>query len=356
MARDVGPSRKIAVVLTNLGGPDRLESVRPFLFNLFSDPAIISLPAPLRLILATLISTLREKSAQANYARMGGASPLLAETKAQAGALQAVLADRWPSSTVKTFIAMRYWKPFSAETARAVEAFEPDEVVILPLYPQFSTTTTASSLKAWTRAYAGGGVVRAVCCYPTQEGLVAAHAQRIMQAWDSAGRPTGVRLLFSAHGLPQKVIDGGDPYQAQIEATAAAVAAQLEGDWDWRVCYQSRVGPMKWLGPSTPEAIQAAADDGLGAIITPIAFVSEHIETLVELDHDYAVLAQNVGCEPYVRVPALGLHEAFIQGLADTVAGALGGPTGVHPASAYRCATCLPKCPRANVAVGETTQ
>jgi ferrochelatase len=259
MARDVGDTRRIAVVLTNLGGPDQLSAVRPFLFNLFSDPAIIPLPAPLRFLVATLISRLRERSAQANYARMGGASPLLAETRAQAGALQAALADRWPGSTVGVFIAMRYWAPMSPETAEAVKAFAPDEIVILPLYPQFSTTTTASSLKAWNLAYRGPGVTRAVCCYPTHAAFIRAHAERIEQAWNDAGRPAGLRLLFSAHGLPQKVIDGGDPYQAQIEATAAAVVDKLGGDWDWRVCYQSRVGPMKWLGPTTPEAIEAAA-------------------------------------------------------------------------------------------------
>jgi ferrochelatase len=355
MARDIGPSRKIAVVLTNLGGPDGLPAVRPFLFNLFSDPAIIGLPAIFRYPLAALISTLREKSAQANYARMGGASPLLVETRAQAGALQAALADRWPNSTVKTFIAMRYWRPFSAEAARAVEAFEPDEIVILPLYPQFSTTTTASSLKAWTRAYRGEVAAKAVCCYPLSPGFIEAHAQRIEQAWIEAGRPEGLRLLFSAHGLPQKVIDGGDPYQAQIEATAAAVVARLSGEWDWRICYQSRVGPMKWLGPSTPEAIKTAAEEGLGVLITPIAFVSEHIETLVELDHEYAELAKALGCPAYIRAPALGVQEAFIGGLADIVGEALAGPIGVHPASTYRCATCTPKCARAGVHAEETT-
>ena len=346
MARDVGPARRVAVVLFNLGGPDRLQAVRPFLFNLFADPAIIGAPALIRYPLALMISALREKSAQANYAKMGGASPLLAETEAQAGALQALLAMQAPSCTVKIFIAMRYWRPFSDETARAVAEFEPDEVVLLPLYPQYSTTTTASSLKAWRRAYHGPGQVRAICCYPTQKGLVEAHADRILTAWDTAGRPEKVRLLFSAHGLPQKVIEAGDPYQSQIEATAAAVAAQLGGDWDWRVCYQSRVGPLKWLGPSTPEAIVEAAEDGLGVIITPIAFVSEHIETLVELDHDYAELAAGLGDQPYIRVPALGLHEAFIACLADLVVGALNQPVGIGPGAAHECDACFGQCPR----------
>jgi ferrochelatase len=346
MARDVGPARRVAVVLFNLGGPDRLAAVRPFLFNLFADPAIIAAPAVLRYPLALMISLLRQASARANYARMGGASPLLPETEAQAGALQAMLSTQAPSCTVKTFIAMRYWRPFTQEAARAVAEFEPDEVVLLPLYPQYSTTTTASSLKAWTTAYRGPGRVRAICCYPTQKGFIEAHAQRIEAAFEAAGRPKPVRLLFSAHGLPEKVIQAGDPYQSQIEATAAAVVQRLGGAWDWQVCYQSRVGPLKWLGPSTPEAIGQAAKDGLGVIVTPIAFVSEHIETRVELDHDYAELAGEVGCRPYVRVPALGSHEAFIAGLTDLVVGALNHPVGVGPGAAHHCDACFGQCPR----------
>ncbi len=345
MARDVGPSRRVAVVLFNLGGPDQPKAVRPFLFNLFADPAIISAPALVRYPLAALISRLRERSACANYALMGGASPLLAETQVQAGALQAVLAARSPSCTVRTFIAMRYWRPFSEDAARAVAEFEPDEIVLLPLYPQYSTTTTASSLKAWAKAYKGPGRSRAICCYPTQEGLIEAHAQRIRSAWSKAGEPKHVRLLFSAHGLPEKVIEAGDPYQSQVEATAAAVIQRLGGDWDWKVCYQSRVGPLTWLGPSTPEAVAEAVGEGLGVVITPIAFVSEHIETLVELDRDYAELAERLGCPVYIRVPALGLQEAFIDGLAELAISAMDQPVGIHPGSNHHCQACWSKCP-----------
>ncbi len=339
MARDMAPSRKIAVVLTNLGGPDGPKAVRPFLFNLFSDPAIIDLPGWARIPLAALIAGLRAKAARANYALMGGASPLLAETQAQAGALQAALADRSPGSTVRVFIAMRYWSPDTRETAQAVETFDPDEVLLLPLYPQYSTTTTASSFAAWNRAYRGRAPVRAVCCYPVAEGLVEAHAARIEEAWAAAGRPDKVRLLFSAHGLPQKVIDAGDPYQLQVEATAQAVAQRLNKPWDWQVCYQSRVGPMAWLGPSTPEAIEAAATHGLGVVIAPIAFVSEHVETLVELDHDYAALAGRLGCAPYVRAPALGVQPAFIEALAELAMQAMDQPIGAHPGSGHVCAS-----------------
>jgi ferrochelatase len=338
---------RLAVVLFNLGGPDGPDAVRPFLFNLFSDPAIISAPGPVRLPLAGLIAAARAKPARANYALMGGGSPLLPETLAQAAALGRAFAAAAPGFEARVFIAMRYWGPSAAEAANAVAAFRPDEVVLLPLYPQYSTTTTGSSLAQWKSLYRGGGRVRTVCCYPTARGFVAAHALKIRAAWEAAGRPGGVRLLFSAHGLPEQVIARGDPYQSQVEATAAAIAEQLGPDWsDWRVCYQSRVGPMKWLGPTTLDMIQAAADDGLGVVIAPIAFVSEHVETLVELDHDYARKAAAMDCPVYVRVPALGVDTAFIHDLARLVSQALAGPEGIWPGSDFVCAANWGKCPR----------
>lgn len=315
------PNRRVAVVLMNLGGPDALESVKPFLFNLFNDPAIIGLPGFVRTPLARLIASRREKTAQANYARMGGRSPLLPETEAQAAALSEALARSAPGDRTQVFVAMRYWKPMTADTARDVAAFQPDEVVLLPLYPQFSTTTTASSLKAWSEAYDGPGRVRAVCCYPDAEGWVEAQARLITRALDQA-RGAPVRVLFSAHGVPENRVRAGDPYQAQVEATVAAVVARLDLK-DWAICYQSRVGPLKWLGPSTPEALAQAGADAVGAVVVPIAFVSEHVETLVELDHEYAELAADAGCAPYLRVPAVGVEPAFIGALAAAVAQAL---------------------------------
>jgi ferrochelatase len=325
--------RRIAVVLFNLGGPDDQASVKPFLFNLFNDPAIIGLPGIVRTPLAKLISSRRETSAQANYALMGGGSPLLPETRRQAGALETVLNARLSGDTVRVFIAMRYWNPLTEETAAEVAAFGPDEVVLLPLYPQFSTTTTQSSLKAWNAAYNGSGVSRAVCCYPAAAGWVEAQAQAIGEKLDEAvGQP--VRVLFSAHGIPEKLVTGkGDPYQEQIETTVAAVVAAIEarrGPIDHAICYQSRVGPMKWLGPSTPEAIEKAARDGVGVVITPIAFVSEHIETLVELDIEYGELAHEKGASPYLRAPAVGIEPLFIDALADAAVSAL-SRTGVAP-------------------------
>src|SRR5581483_3250363 len=171
--------RRIAVVLFNLGGPDGPQAVQPFLFNLFNDPAIIALPSWARGLLAWLIAARRTKSAQANYARLGGASPLLAETEAQASALAGAMRRLRPDATVQCFVAMRYWTPMTEQTAAQVTAFAPDEVILLPLYPQYSATTTGSSLAAWRKAYRGPGRVRTLCCYPTLEGLIEAHADRI---------------------------------------------------------------------------------------------------------------------------------------------------------------------------------
>jgi ferrochelatase len=339
---------RIAVVLFNLGGPDSPKAVRPFLRNLFADPAIITQPAPVRLALAEVISRSRERSAIANYAQMGGASPLNAETQAQARELQAQLAAARPGDELRVFVAMRYWRPLTAETAAAVAAFAPDEVVLLPLYPQYSTTTTASSLKAWDAAYKGGGTQRRVCCYFDDPALIAAHAELIREAWAAAGSPRPVRLLFSAHGLPEKISGSGDPYRWQVERTCAAVAAELGAGWDWQVCYQSRVGPLKWIGPSTVEAIEAAGAEGLGVVIDPIAFVSEHIETLVELDRDYFEVAEKVGAAPYVRVPALGVTPKFIDGLAALALRALERPGTVSGAGV--CPGCQTRCGRLEAA------
>ena len=189
--------------------------------------------------------------------------------------------------------------------------------------------------------------MHSVCCYPTAEGLIKAHAARIEAAWRDAGSPDNVRLLFSAHGLPEKVIEAGDPYQRQIEATAAAVAAvaaRLPQFPDWQVCYQSRVGPLKWIGPSTPEALDRAAKDGKGVVVTPIAFVSEHVETLVELDHEYGALAREKGISPYIRARALGVEPSFIETLARASLASLEGP-GPAPFESAACASNCSACP-----------
>lgn len=343
-------SRRIGVVLFNLGGPDSLEAVKPFLFNLFNDKAIIGLPQPFRRFVAWRISSGRVEEATGNYVHMGGASPLGRETEAQRAALEDALGALLPGDAVKVVTAMRYWRPFTADAAAAMAAFAPDELVLLPLYPQFSTTTTGSSLAAWRAAYKGPGREHVVCCYPQEAGLLDAHVQRILGVWDAAERPAAIRLLFSAHGLPERVIEKGDPYQWQVERTCAAIAERLATHWpglDWSVCYQSRVGPLKWIGPSTPEAIEQAIEEGKGVLLVPVAFVSEHVETLVELDRDYAELAREKGASFYLRAPAVGVLPGFIGGLAGAVGAALERP-GVQSACGGRfCPADRSACPAA---------
>ena len=320
--------RKIAVVLFNLGGPDRPDAVKPFLFNLFNDEAMIGAPGPVRWLLAQLISYRRAPVAREIYARIGGRSPLLERTMVQKEALAAALSDlgdEWGDERgeVRLFVSMRYWHPMSDEVAPAVAAYGPDEVVLLPLYPQFSKTTTGSSLDDWRRAAGAAGLrvpTRAICCYPTAPGYIRAQAGLVGDALREAKGTAGLRVLFSAHGLPKRIIAAGDPYQAQIERTAGAVVDELGmADLDWVVCYQSRVGPLEWIGPGTDEEIVRAGADKVGVVVVPIAFVSEHSETLVELDIDYRRLADEHGVPAYIRVPTVGADPVFIEALADLV-------------------------------------
>jgi ferrochelatase len=309
---------KTAVVLFNLGGPDSPDAVQPFLFNLFNDPAIIGLLQPMRWLLAKLISARRAPIAREIYAKIGGRSPLLPNTEAQAAALEAALGPDH-----RCFIAMRYWRPLTEEAARAVTAWRPDRVVLAPLYPQFSSTTTASSLRAWGLAAAAAGLTvptRSLCCYPTDEGFVAAVAGQVRAALAEVRGGQRLRVLFSAHGLPQKVVAAGDPYQWQVERTVEAVVASIGGSGlDYAICYQSRVGPLAWIGPSTDAEIARAGADGVAAIVVPIAFVSEHSETLVELDIEYGHLAKEKGVPVYVRAPTVGTASSFIAGLAEQI-------------------------------------
>ncbi|WP_207485373.1 ferrochelatase [Arenibaculum pallidiluteum] len=311
---------RIAVVLFNLGGPDRLDAVRPFLFNLFADPAIIRTPAILRIPLAYALSRRRARQAVPIYRQLGGGSPLLANTEAQARALEAALADRYDA---RCFVAMRYWHPMSDETAHAVKAFDPKRIILLPLYPQFSTTTTASSIRVWDLATRAAGVdvpTSTICCYPTEQGFIEASAKLVREAYDRASAHGRPRVLFSAHGLPRRVVRGGDPYQWQCERTTEALVARLGiPGLDWTNCYQSRVGPLEWIGPSTDQEIERAGRDGAPVVVVPITFVSEHSETLVEIEIEYRHLAQTHGVPWFERVPAVGAEPAFIQGLAALV-------------------------------------
>jgi ferrochelatase len=343
---------RTAIVLFNLGGPDRLESVRPFLFNLFYDPAITEMAAPFRWLFAKLITAKREKAVQANYALMGGKTPLLAETEAQMRALDAALADLGPESgKARCFMAMRYWHPLSEATAAEVAAWRPDRILLLPLYPQYSAATTGSSLAAWKEAARAAGLdvpTRTVCCYPLEQGFVQAHAGLIREVWPKAAAAGRPRLLFSAHGLPEAFIKKGDPYQWQIEQTCAAVAEALEIEGlDWRICYQSRVGPQTWIGPFTDQEVERAGADGVPLVVCPVAFVSEHVETLVEMDDEYAALAKQSGVPTYVRVPTLSARAGFIEALAVLVRRHLEvSPEGLSGADLSRlCPARFGRCP-----------
>jgi ferrochelatase len=314
-----------AVVLMNLGGPDRPESVEPFLMNLFNDPAIVRLPQPLRFVVARLIAKLRAPKARDIYDKIGGGSPILALTEAQAKALEGALGE----DETRVFVAMRYWQPMSFETALMVKDFAPDQILLLPLYPQYSTTTSASSLREWHRAAAAANLrvpTQAICCYPTLPGFISAQARLIEEAWTRVPPGMRTRLLFSAHGLPRKIVRAGDPYPLQVAWTAEAIVRELgRNDLDWAICYQSRVGPLEWIGPPVERELARAGQDGAAVVVTPIAFVSEHSETLVELDMDYARVAAELKVPAYVRVPTVGTTASFIDGLADLVRGARDG-------------------------------
>ena len=309
---------KTAVILFNLGGPDEPKSVKPFLFNLFNDPAIITLPNPFRWMLAKWIAHGRAPKARAIYQKIGGKSPLLELTQAQANALELKLK---PSGDYKVFVSMRYWHPMSDLVVRNVKNYAPDHIILLPLYPQFSTATTESSFNDWQKSAKKIGLetkTTRICCYPADMGLAAAHVKLIKDSYWKASEHGKPRILFSAHGLPEKFIHAGDPYQWQVEKTVATIVAILSIDQiDYTICYQSKVGNLKWIGPSIDEEITQAGRDNVPVVVVPIAFVSEHSETLVELDIDYRSMSIRNGVPDYQRVPALGTEPLFIEALAE---------------------------------------
>ena len=333
--------RKIALVLFNLGGPDQPKAIRPFLVNLFKDPAILRVPFFVRPFLARLIAYLRTRAATANYAILGGRSPLLELTQEQARALERAMAEAAPELEAKCFVAMRYWHPFSDVAARAVKAWNPDEIVLVPLYPQYSTTTTGSSFTAWREASAQAGLMKPVtslCCYHSSPAFLRATAAIIRTAYDSARSAlpaeTRLRIMFSAHGLPEVIIKKGDPYQFQMERTVAGVVRVLReagdlDDLDHVLCYQSRATPQKWIDPSIEAELERAAHDGVAVLVTPIAFVSDHSETLVELDVEYREVAEKLHLPGYFRVPAQNSDGGFIDALAELVQDALGRGPGL---------------------------
>ena len=334
---------KKAIILFNLGGPDSLDAVEPFLFNLFNDPAIFSLPTILRYPLAKLISKKRTPVAKAIYSEMGGSSPILQQTEMQAKAIEQSLKTQ--NDNYKCFIVMRCWHPRADLVIKKVKDYNPDQIILLPLYPQYSASTSGSSIKEWLEKCEENNVntdTKIVCCYPTEDSFILSHVNLIKEKISSEDLDE-TTVIFSAHGLPENKIKKGDPYQWQVEQTVEKIMDKLKNeDLDYIISYQSRVGPLKWIGPSTDDIITKYSKEKKGIVIVPIAFVSEHSETLVELDIEYKKLAEKNGCSFYKRVPALGVDESFIKALSTLV---LQKETTGNFVSSIICPNKFSKCP-----------
>jgi ferrochelatase len=313
-------TRRIGVILFQLGGPDRLEAIEPFLFNLFCDPDIIDFPFARigRRPLAKLISTTRAKRVQHHYAAIGGGSPIRRLTELQARALETALADS--GIEANCFLAMRYWHPFTAEAIKNLQAFNCDAVVLLPLYPQYSSTTTGSSLNEWRRRFRQNLPVHCIEAFYQHELYLEALAEKIDEALARLPRPQHAEIVFSAHSVPQSVIDQGDPYQRQIEETVELL--MQHGHWrnPYRLCYQSKVGASKWLQPSLHATLHELAGSGAREVcVVPVSFVSDHVETLGEIDHVARAEALTLGIEHFEMTGGLNDSPTFIAALADLV-------------------------------------
>ena len=320
---------RLGVLLLNLGGPDNLEDVRPFLYNLFSDPEIIRLPSPLlQAPLAWLISTLRFKKSQNNYKKIGGGSPLRRITEAQGAALRSQLQQN--GHDVNVYIGMRYWNPFTEEAIAQIKQDKIEELVVLPLYPQFSISTTGSSFRLLDRIWQADPELQkikytVVPSWYDNSGYLQSMANLIEKTLEKVKNPSEAHIFFSAHGVPVSYIEeAGDPYQKEIESCAALIMSKLNRTNPYKLAYQSRVGPVEWLQPYTDIAIKELAEQGVKElVVVPISFVSEHIETLEEIDMEYREIAEHAGIETFARVPAPDTDPTFIQALADIVVKAL---------------------------------
>ena len=332
--------KNISIILFNLGGPDRPESVQPFLFNLFNDPSIIGISQPFRYLLAKFISRKRTPEAQEIYAQLGGGSPLLENTQAQKEALLKELKSAAPDISFHLHIAMRYWHPFFQELIVKLQKEKPDEILLLPLYPQFSSTTTGSSYGealTYLKKYFPKISHKLLCCYPTQEGFIEANFHLVAPVLKKlSDARTPARILFSAHGLPEHIVKKGDPYADHLSLTVMALEKRIQkkfpaSKFDIQLCYQSKVGPLPWLKPSTESALEMAAKENLGVVLCPISFVSEHSETLVELDQQYRDLSDRLGLPFYYRMPTVSCHPAFLKGLKDYILASLTQTDTVFP-------------------------
>ena len=315
------PEQKIAIVLFQLGGPDSLEAVEPFLRNLFLDPDIIDFPFAFlaRPLLAKFISSRRAPKVQINYKLIGGKSPILELTRRQAHALEQQLAAN--NVDTKVFLAMRYSHPMTEDVVREIQRGNFTNILLLPLYPHYSQATTFSSVNEWnrwTKKLHLNLPTQLVCCYPDHPLFVDALVENIHLALQKYSRKETVELVFSAHGVPVSYIEKGDPYQSHIEETVRLVVQR--GGWKnpHTLCYQSKVGPMQWLKPSLIETVQHLADQGRKQLLViPVAFVTDHIETLHEINIDARERAMKAGIEQFELMPALNDHPKFIACLTD---------------------------------------
>jgi protoporphyrin/coproporphyrin ferrochelatase len=319
-------NNKTAVVLLNLGGPDSLDAVEPFLFNLFNDPDIINFPLSFlfRTRLAKLISSKRHPKIQEQYKKIGGKSPILDTTTKQARLLEAEINK---NISAKVFIAMRYWKPFTADAIKEVEKYDPGKIILLPLYPQYSVATTGSSVKEWKKLVSLSEKLKNVETkliekYHLDDLYIKAFVERINQGLERfpAAKRDSVTILFSAHGTPVKLVKNGDPYSVHIKETVDKVVKAGAYRQPWSLCFQSKVGPQKWLTPSTPAIIEENAAKGVkNILVVPIAFTSDHLETLFELNIEYRHLAMEKGVKQYEVTEGLNDSTTFISALEKLV-------------------------------------
>jgi ferrochelatase len=318
-------TRRIGVVLFQLGGPDTLEAIEPFLFNLFCDPDIIDFPFARigRKPLAKLISSTRARKVQHHYATIGGGSPIRRFTEQQARALQLKLTES--GLDAHCVVAMRYWHPFTAQAIEQLRDARCDEVVLLPLYPHYSSTTTGSSLNEWRRLFQDDIAVHCIESFYRHELYLQALVEKIDEALARFSDPDRPGIVFSAHSVPVAVIQKGDPYQRQIEETVELL--MQHGGWTngYRLCYQSKVGASKWLQPSLHTALrELATEKNREVCIVPISFVSDHVETLGEIDHEARSEAAKLGIKRFEMTSGLNDSPTFITALADLVGTAIG--------------------------------
>jgi protoporphyrin/coproporphyrin ferrochelatase len=323
---------RVGVLLLNLGGPEQLEDVRPFLYNLFSDPEILRLPIKsLQKAFAWFISTMRASQSQENYRRIGGGSPLRRITEAQAQALQKDLKEQ--GQDTQMYIGMRYWHPFTDDAIAQIKQDGIEKLIILPLYPQFSISTSGSSFRLLEKLWAEDPELRnikysVIPSWYDHPGYITSMANLLEQELDQFENPDDVTVFFSAHGVPKSYVEeAGDPYQKEIEASTKLIMQKLQRPNPSILAYQSRVGPKEWLQPYTDEVIVEIAAKGVKQmVVVPISFISEHIETLQEIDMEYRELALEAGIEEFRRVPAPNIEPTFIHALSNLVLNALEKP------------------------------